>query len=85
MLKNISLLLMLNTAMAQVTWVGSEDHTSPESQKVYDQGGESTKNRLTECERGLDYVKKELINLKAEIEKLKMQNKNNATPAAGYR
>jgi hypothetical protein len=45
--------------------------TSDTSQAVYDEGGESTFNRITEAEKAIDFLKKEIASLKAEISALK--------------
>lgn len=55
--------------------------TSGSSQAIYDQGGQSKQFRITESEKGLDFVKKEIASLRLEVEMLKkevesLKNKN---------
>lgn len=45
--------------------------TSSDSQAIYDEGGQSPQYRMTEAERGLDFIKKELKTLKEEVDMLK--------------
>ncbi len=47
--------------------------TSDSSQAIYDQGGQNAQYRMTETERGLDFIKKEIANLKTEVATLKSQ------------
>lgn len=61
--------------------------TSESSQAVYDQGGQNKQFRITESEKGLDYVKKEITilrneieNLKREIQELKIKSNNISYP-----
>jgi peptidoglycan hydrolase CwlO-like protein len=47
--------------------------TSESGQAIYDEGGQNAQYRMTEAEKGLDFVKKEITSLKLEIANLKNQ------------
>lgn len=49
------------------------NRTTDNSQAIYEEGGENARYRITETEKGLNYVKNELANLKTEVSNLKLQ------------
>ncbi len=60
-----------------------KNKTSTTSQAIYEQGGQSDTYRLTESEKALDFLKKELASIKnelalvrSEVESLKSQKLN---------
>jgi TolA-binding protein len=71
----LSLGFFLFSAKAQITFpgTGSSEPTSPTKQESYEQGGESTKFRLTELEKGVNWTKVEVTSLKEQIKSLQQQ------------
>lgn len=60
-----------NAANTERVFSDPNKKTNDQSQAVYDEGGQNTFTRLTEAERALDFLKKEVASLKSEIASLK--------------
>lgn len=59
-------------AQSNITFpgAGSAAQTTKDQQAIYQNGGESLSYRMTECEKGLDFTKKELQQLKEQVSQL---------------
>lgn len=62
-----------NESTTQRLFADPNKKTTDSSQAVYDEGGESNFNRLTETEKAIDFLKKEVANLKSELASLKVK------------